>query len=124
MKHRFASRLGLAASVIAAAAAIAVGPAPAVAQQRPADLTLLPPVPTTYSPPATSWGDPNFSHTYQYEFLNNMRILMQRPKVFGNRVWLTDEEFQRRLTAAERSDASFAAEGTGVLLRFPRTVSV
>src|SRR5207253_8557481 len=44
----------------------------------------------------------------------NMRILMQRPKVFGNRVWLTDEEFQRRLTAAERSDASFSAEGTGV----------
>jgi hypothetical protein len=114
MKHRFAARLGLAASALAAAAMLATGPAPAVAQQRPADLTLLPPVPTDYNPPKTSWGDYNFSHTYQYEFLNNMRILMQRPKVFGNRVWLTDEEFQRRLTAAERSDSSFSAEGTGV----------
>jgi hypothetical protein len=37
-----------------------------------------------------------------------MRILVQRPKVFGNRVWLTDEEFARRLAAAERSDGSFA----------------
>jgi hypothetical protein len=29
--------------------------------------------------------------------------------VFGNRVWLTDEEFARRLAAAERSDGNYAA---------------
>ncbi|MEO7551041.1 MAG: hypothetical protein ABIT09_07870 [Croceibacterium sp.] len=97
-----------AASAFAVTAAVLLGPS-ASAQQRPADLTLLPPVPTDYSPPKTAWGDYNFSHTYQYEYLNNMRLLVQRPKVFGNRVWLTDEEFARRLTAAERSDGSFAA---------------
>src|SRR6476620_9160333 len=109
MRHNaFASRLFTAASALAACAAVLVGPG-ASAQQRPADLTLLPAVPTDYSPPKTAWGDYNFSHTFQYEDLNNMRILMQRPKVFGNRVWLTDEEFARRLAAAERSDGSFAA---------------
>ena len=29
----------------------------AEAQQRPADLTALPPVPTDYTPGKTSWGD-------------------------------------------------------------------
>jgi hypothetical protein len=109
MRHLgFASRLATAASAIAAAAALIAGATGAAAQERPADLTELPPVPTDYDPGKTSWGDPNISHTFQYEFLNNMRILMQRPKVFGNRVWLTDEEFARRLAAAERSDANFA----------------
>ena len=101
-----ASRIVTAASAIALAAAFAAG---AAAQERPADLTELPPVPTNYDPGKTAWGDPNISHTFQYEYLNNMRILMQRPKVFGNRVWLTDEEFARRLAAAERSDGSYAA---------------
>jgi hypothetical protein len=98
-----------AASVLAAAASMALAPIAAEAQDRPADLTELPPVPADYDPGKTPWGDPNISHTYQYEYLNNMRILVQRPKVFGNRVWLTDEEFARRLEAAERSDGSYAA---------------
>jgi hypothetical protein len=110
MRHPgFASRLAAAASAIAAAAALFAGTTGAAAQERPADLTELPPVPTDYDPGKTSWGDPDISHTFQYEYLNNMRILVQRPKVFGNRVWLTDEEFARRLAAAERSDGSFAA---------------
>ncbi|MEO6041294.1 MAG: hypothetical protein ABIP41_05295 [Croceibacterium sp.] len=105
--HGFATRLFAAASALAAAAALLAGPS-ASAQQRPADLTVLPPVPTDYTPPKTAWGDYNFSHTYQIEYLNNMRLLVQRPKVFGNRVWLTDEEFARRVAAAERQDSSFA----------------
>ena len=110
MRHNgFAARLAGAASAIAAVAAILGGATGAAAQERPADLTVLPPVPTDYDPGKTSWGDPNISHSFQYEYLNNMRILMQRPKVFGNRVWLTDEEFARRLAAAERSDGSYAA---------------
>jgi hypothetical protein len=104
-----AARITTAASAIALAAACAAGSTSAAAQERPADLTELPPVPTDYDPGKTDWGDPDISHTFQYEYLNNMRILMQRPKVFGNRVWLTDEEFARRLAAAERSDGSFAA---------------
>jgi hypothetical protein len=120
-----------AASAIAAAVSL-IPAAPVVAQQRPADLTLLPPVPTTYTPPKTSWGDYNFSHTYQYEYLNNMRILMQRPKVFGNRVWLTDEEYARRLDAATKSDSGFApasengvgTPGTQGLADFVRNSSI
>ena len=110
MRHNsFAARLAGAASAIAAVAALVGGATGAAAQERPADLTVLPPVPTDYDPGKTAWGDPNLSHSFQYEYLNNMRILMQRPKVFGNRVWLTDEEFDRRLAAAERSDSNFSA---------------
>ncbi|MBT2135817.1 hypothetical protein KK137_15875 [Croceibacterium sp. LX-88] len=103
--NRFASRLFTAATALAAVLATPTGVA---AQERPADLTELPPVPTDYTPDKTSWGDYNFSHTYQIEYLNNARILFQRPKVFGNRVWVNDEEFARRVAAAERSDSNFA----------------
>jgi len=107
MRHR---RL---ASCIAVGLAIAaVG---AKAQERPADLTELPPVPTDYTPAKTAWGDWDFSATYQIEFMNAGRILFQRPPAYGNRVWVDDEEFARRLAAAERSDANFApASETGV----------
>jgi hypothetical protein len=72
MRHTgLASRIVTAASAIALAAAFATG---AAAQERPADLTELPPVPTSYDPGKTAWGDPNLSHTFQYEYLNNMRI--------------------------------------------------
>jgi hypothetical protein len=109
MTHNgFASRAAAAVSALALVAS-AFAATPAAAQQRPANLEELPPVPTDYDPGKTPWGDPDISHTFQYEYLNNMRILMQRPKVFGNRVWLTDEEFARRLAAAERSDSNFAA---------------
>ena len=104
-RRSLASRLAIAVS----AAALLVGAPAAIAQERPANLEELPPVPTDYDPGKTPWGDPDISHTYQYEYLNNMRILVQRPKVFGNRVWLNDEEFARRLAAAERSDSNFAA---------------
>lgn len=109
MPRKLGSRFATAACAIAAVAAVLAAPTTVLAQARPADLTQLPPIPTDYTPDKTAWGDYNFSHTYQYEYLNNMRLLVQRPKVFGNRVWLTDEEFARRLAAAERSDGSFAA---------------
>lgn len=113
-RRPFTSRLAVAASALAAATALLVGPTVAMAQQRPADLTELPAVPTDYTPGKTAWGDWDFSATYQIEYLNNMRVLFQRPKVFGERVWITDEEFQRRIDAAERSDASFSNEGQGL----------
>ncbi len=40
------------------------------AQERPADLTELPPVPTDYTPPKTARGDWAFTATYQIEFYN------------------------------------------------------
>ena len=105
-KHGFATRIAAAASALALAAS-AFGASGAWAQERPADLTELPPVPTDYQPPRTAWGDPDISNSYQIEYLNNTRILFQRPQEYGNRFWQTDEEFARRLEAAERSDSNF-----------------
>jgi hypothetical protein len=108
-KFKLASRLSVAAAVLLASASFIVAPTALSAQDRPADLTVLPPVPTNYTPPKTAWGDPNISHTFQIEYLNNARVLFQRPTEYGNRYWQTDEEHARRLEAAQRSDSNFAA---------------
>ena len=102
-------RSGMIAAASVLAAATFAFTTPAAAQQRPADPTVLPPVPTDYVPPKTPWGDPDISHTYQYEYIGNTRILFQRPKEYGNRFWQTPEEHARRVEAAERSDASYSA---------------
>jgi hypothetical protein len=108
MRHNgFAARLAGTASAIAAVAAILGGATGAVAQERPANPTELPPVPTDYDPGKTAWGDPNISHSFQIEFVQNTRILFQRPVEYGDRFWQTEEEHGRRITAAERSDGNF-----------------
>jgi hypothetical protein len=131
--RRLKSRLAIAVSTTAAAVLLvgtgAVAQAPAAAPaakapakagppvkewKTPADLNKLVPVDTSYTPPRTAWGDYDFAHTYQIENLNAARILFQRPKVFGNRVYVTPEEFARRLANAKRSDASFSNEGQGL----------
>ena len=127
MRRITSYRLAVTASALAAAAmalapstgAVAQGaPAKATAPVKewkvPADMNKLLPVDSSYTPPRTSWGDYDFAHTWQIENLNAARILFQRPKVFGNRLYVTPEEFQRRLTAAKRSDASFSNEGQGL----------
>jgi hypothetical protein len=107
-KHGRASRFAIAASALVAAATLLT--AGASAQQRPADLTVLPPVPTTYTPGKTPWGDYDFRGTWPIEFINNARILFQRPAAYGNRFWLTDAEFAKRVAAAEKSDSGFSTE--------------
>lgn len=108
MKRRgLASRLATAASAIAAAASFVATPMVALAQKPPADLTSLPPPPTTFTPKKTPWGDYDFRGTWPIENINAARILFQRPKVFGNRYWLTEAEFAKRLAAAQKSDGSF-----------------
>ena len=104
------------AAVSALALAIAVpGVTPAAAQERPADLETLPPVPTDYSPALTSWGEPDFTGTFPIENINNGRILFQRPAAYGDRYWVTDEEFERRLEAARGQDGSFTqANDSGI----------
>ena len=106
------SRLVVAAAALAAAASMAVAPT-AHAQKRPANLESLPPVPTDYTPPRTAWGDYDFSHTYQTNNLGEGHILFQRPKEYGNRIWVTDEEYARRLAAAVKSDGSYTADYKG-----------
>ena len=86
------------------------------AQERPDDLTELPPVPTDYTPDKTAWGDYDFTGTWPIENLNAGHILFQRPTQYGARFWVTDEEFARRLEAARGNDGNFAQasdEGVG-----------
>ena len=103
---------------LAAASALAMAvaaPLPALAQERPADLTVLPPVPTDYTPDRLPWGDYDFTGTWPIEPINNGRILFQRPAEYGMRYWVNDEEFERRLAAARRNDGNFTeANESGV----------
>lgn len=115
--HGLKSRISTTVSAIAAAATFLVGAPAAVAQQRPADLTVLPPVPTDYTPAKTPWGDYDFRATWQIENINAAKILFQRPKSYGNRFWVTDEEFAKRIAAAEKSDSNFNQGEGGVNAR-------
>ena len=116
MKRRgLALRSALLASAIAAAAAfgtVVVHPTKAVAAAAPTpttpkDLNTIQPVPTDYKPKKTPWGDPDFRGIWPIENLNSAHILFQRPKQYGMRQYVTDEEFQRRLAAAKRSDGNY-----------------
>ena len=101
--------MGVAA--FAAAASLVVAPTSALAQQPPTDLATLPPVSTEFTPKKTPWGDYDFRGTWPIENINAAHILFQRPRVFGNRFWVTDAEFAKRLAAAEKADSSFSKEG-------------
>jgi len=106
MNHRsFALRVSTA---LAAAACIAALPGVAAAQSVPADLTVMPPVPTDYQPKKTAWGDPDLRGTWPID--NIASLPMNRPASFGNRFWLTDEEFAQRQAQANRSDQAYDAE--------------
>ena len=115
----------IAAFTFAAVASVLASPTIAVAQKPPADLSVLPPVPTTFTPKKTSWGDYDFRGTWPIENINGGHILFQRPKQFGNRFWLTDAEYAKRVAAAEKSDGSFAqgvnARGTQGLAEWVKT---
>ncbi len=103
----------------AAAAALLAAGAPnmtALAQTVQADPTIVPPVPTSYVPNKTAWGDPDFSATWTNDRVAEADIPLERPEAMGNRAWLTDEEFAKRLEAAKKSDAGYQetvdADGT------------
>ena len=96
--------------VAMAAAALVLAPALAPAQAPSTDLTVMPPVPTSYVPKKTSWGDPDFRGIFPLENIDMSRIRLSRPKEFGNRFWLTDEEFKTRLDIAKKSDAAFSTD--------------
>jgi len=119
------SRMAMAAAAVCAAAFFVVGPTSALAQKPPADLSVLPPVPTTYTPAKTPWGDYDFRGTWPIENINGAHVLFQRPKQYGNRFWVNDAEFAKRLAAAKRSDGSFAqgvnARGTEGLAKWTET---
>ena len=97
MFRRIAPLVAASALALSISLAFAV---PAAAQERPADLETLPPVPTDFTPEKLPWGDYDFTGTWPIEPINNGRILFQRPEQYGNRYWVTDEEFARRVEAA------------------------
>ena len=105
MSHR---RLAPCVAALTLAACALLGPALAGAQQAPADLTVLPPVPTSYVPKKTPWGDPDFRGTWPLENINVAHIPFQRPTVFGARFWVNDGEFAQRLKAAKASDGAYS----------------
>ena len=77
------------AIALLAAAALA---APAVAQQ---DLTQIAPVPQDYEARQTPWGEPDFRGGWPIDHLNGRTPLQRDPK-YGDRAYLTDEEFAAR----------------------------
>lgn len=107
---------------IAALAAIAL---PLAAREEVRDLTAVPPVSTSYVPKKTAWGDPDFSATWTSDHIVEARIPRERPVAMGNRVWLTEDEFAKRLAAAKKSDADYEetvdADGTIGLAEWVRS---
>jgi len=115
-RNRPLSRILTAVSALALGITTISFAAPAGAQERPAELTELPPVPTDFTPEKLSWGDYDFTGIWPIENLNAGHILFQRPTQYGDRFWVTDEEFERRLEAARSNDGNFAnasEEGVG-----------
>jgi hypothetical protein len=104
--HRIATRVSTAACALAA---MLMGSA--VQAQKPgADLTVLPPTPTDYTPKKTSWGDWDFTGIWPIENIASTRILFQRQKSYGNRVFITQEEHDKRVANAKRSDSGFTSD--------------
>ena len=92
-------------AIVIGLAACAPLAAPGLAEKPPADLTVVPPVPTTYVPKRTPWGDPDLSAAWTSDNFSYVGVYFERPKEQGNRLWLTDADFARRLAEAKKSDA-------------------
>src|SRR5882672_4445931 len=54
----------------------------------------------TYTPPKTAWGDPDLQGIWPSTAM--VGVPFERPAQFGNRVFLTDEEFKQRQKDAEK----------------------
>ncbi|HWT29513.1 MAG TPA: hypothetical protein VN240_00625 [Propylenella sp.] len=63
-----------------------------------------------YMPAKTAWGDPDFRGTWPIDRIADAGIPLERPEAFGDRLWLTDEEFAQRLEAARTTDAGFTRD--------------
>ncbi len=101
-------RAAMASASLAVVALAGIGLSAAQAQQVPADLTTMPPVPTDYQPAKTAWGDPDLRGTWPID--NIASIFFTRMPQYGDRFWLTDEEFAQRQEQADRSTEAYKAE--------------
>src|SRR5262245_17502814 len=62
----------------------------------------------TYTPPKTSWGEPDLRGTYTSD--NSIGIPFERPAQYADRAMLTDEEFDAREKANQVQVAKDLAE--------------
>ena len=104
-RSNFARQVSRAALVFAACSLLA---APVAAQDAPADLTVMPPVASSFQPKRTAWGDPDLRGTWPID--NIASLPMNRPANVQGRAWQTEEEYARRLQQANSSDAAYARE--------------
>jgi hypothetical protein len=101
-------RLAVAAAALSTAALGAIGTGAAIAQDDSFDLTVLQPIPKNFDPPKTAWGDPDLRGTWPID--NIASLPLQRPANYGDRFYLTDEEFAQRQAQSDRSDQAYDAE--------------
>jgi len=96
----------VASALLASAPCVLIAAAPAVAQAQgaaaaePQALEKVPPVSRAYKPATTPWGDPDLRGIWPIDYLNG--LVLERKPEYGNRVFLTDEEFA---AAQQRQDA-------------------
>ncbi|MEO0062599.1 MAG: hypothetical protein RLZZ08_1159 [Pseudomonadota bacterium] len=105
----------LATTLFAAPMAAAQAPAQAQASAKakaeaavPADLTVMPPVSSSYRPKQTSWGDPDFRGTWPINDIAELPV--QRPAQYGNRQWQTDEEVAQAAARTQSLQTAYAKE--------------
>ena len=108
MGHRGLTNTISKAAIVAAALTLFAAPAVTIAQQAPQDLTTMPPVPHTYAPKHTAWGDPDLRGTWPLDKVAS--IPFQRPAQYGNRFWLTEDEYKARVEQANGSEKRYEAE--------------
>jgi len=97
---RFRNYCLFAAAAMLALPLVSPAQTPAVAKGSQ-DLTTLPPVPATYRPKKTEWGDPDLRGGWPIDSLNGRTPLQRDPK-YGNRQQLTDAEFAERNKMVEQ----------------------
>lgn len=103
----FKSRAGLRIAMLVTGACL-LAPSVLAAQEPSADLTAVPPVPRTYTPKTTPWGEPDLRGTWPIDHLNGTP--MQRDPKQGNRMFLTDEEFAERTQRVDTLAARYDKE--------------
>src|SRR5580698_9680246 len=107
MSHRFLTSVAVVALASMPLAAQVTAPKPA-ANSAPA----AKPAQKTWTPPKTSWGDPDL----QGQWPATANIPMQRPANLGERAALTDEELAQREKQAQKqaeADSEEFSGGTG-----------
>ena len=105
MKHRFLMLAALSLTAL-----------PVAAQQAPKPASTTSAAAKAWTPPKTSWGDPDLQGIYTSD--DYIRVQMSRQAQYGTRQFLTDEEIaanERTIQAtAQRNSEEFATPGGNV----------